>query len=209
VPTITSIKPQRIQKRVNIYLDGKFGFGIDLENFLKLKLKIEQELTESEIEGIVKTAEFQKVSDNLLRFATLRPRSEKEIHDWLRRKEVHESIHQKLFDRLNRLDLIDDKKFAVWWVEQRNAFKPKPKRILNIELKIKGIKKEIIDEAVNQNPVNEENIARELLEKRAYKWSKLPFREASQKMSEFLARKGFDWDIIRRVVNGLLNDSGN
>ena len=48
MPTITSIKPQRNQKRVNIYLDGKFGFGIDLENLVTLRLRVEQELTEEE-----------------------------------------------------------------------------------------------------------------------------------------------------------------
>src|SRR3989344_9340992 len=112
MPIITSIKPQKNQKRVNIYLDDKFGFGIDLENFMKLGLKVEQELTETEIEKILKKAEFQKTLDKLLRFATLRPRSEKEVRDYFRRRKVHESLHKDLFDRLNRLELIDDKKFA-------------------------------------------------------------------------------------------------
>jgi regulatory protein len=201
VPIITAIKPQRIQKRVNVYLDGKFGFGIDLENFLKLKLKIEQELSENEIEQIVKKAEFQRVLDNLLRFAALRPRSEKEINDWLVRKKVHESIYKELFNRLNRLDLLDDKKFAIWWVEQRNAFKPKPKIILSNELRIKGIEKEIIEEVLAKSEIDEEKVARDLLEKRSYKWSKLPKYEAKQKMSEFLARKGFDWDVIRKLID--------
>jgi len=40
MPVITSIKAQKNQKRVNIYLDGKFSFGLDLENFMKLQLKV-------------------------------------------------------------------------------------------------------------------------------------------------------------------------
>ena len=53
---------------------------------MKLGLKVEQELTEEEVEKIVKKAEFQKTLDKLLKFATLRPRSEKEIKDWLKKK---------------------------------------------------------------------------------------------------------------------------
>ena len=74
MPAITSIKPQKNGKRVNIYLDGEYGFGLDLENFVKLGLKVEQEFTDEEIEKIIKKAEFQKVYDKILRFGSLRPR---------------------------------------------------------------------------------------------------------------------------------------
>lgn len=200
MPIITSIKSQKKKNRVSIYLDDKFGFGIDLENFVKLGLKIDQELTDEEIVEIVKKAEFQKTLDKLLRFATLRPRSEKEIKDYFRRKKVHESLHPKLFDRLNHLELIDDEKFAKWWVEQRQSFRPKPKRIMNYELRMKGIKKEIIEEVLGEKEIDEEKIARELLAKKAYKWKNLPLREARQKMSQYLAGKGFGWEVIEKIV---------
>src|SRR4030042_2523623 len=128
---ITSIKPQKNNKRVNIYLDGKFGFGIDLENFVKLGLKVEQSLEDEEIKKIIKKAEFQKTYDYLLKFAMLRPRSEKEIKDWFRRKKTPERLYEDLFSKLKELDLIDDEKFAMWWVEQRLAFRNKFKRDLD------------------------------------------------------------------------------
>jgi len=200
VPIITSIKSQKKKERVNVYLDDKFGFGIDLENFVILGLKVDQEVTEIEIEKIVKKAEFQKTLDKLLRFATLRPRSEGEINNYLRRKKVHESMHSQLFDRLNHLELIDDEKFAKWWVEQRQAFRPKPKRILCGELRMKGINKEIIKKVVGEEVVDEEKMAKDLLEKRAYKWKNLEGFELKQKMSQYLAQKGFTWEIVEKVV---------
>src|SRR4030066_1398794 len=123
MPVITSIKPQKYTKRVNIFLDGKFGFGIDLVNFVKLGLRVEQSLDDEEIKKIIKKAEFQKTYDYLLKFAMLRPRTEKEIKDWFRRKKTPESLHQDLFSKLKGLDLIDDEKFAMWWVEQRLEFR--------------------------------------------------------------------------------------
>ncbi len=200
MPIVTAVKPQKNKKRVNVYLDGKFGFGIDLESFVKLGLKVEQELSDKEVEEIVKKAEFQKTLDKLLKFATLRPRSEKEIKGWLKRKKVHESLHKDLFNRLKRLDLVNDIEFARWWVEQRQEFSPRAKRIMNYELRIKGVKKEIIDDVLGETEIDEEKIARELLEKKSYKWRSLPSRVARQKMSEFLARKGFSWDIIEKIV---------
>ena len=201
MPIITSIKQQKNKNRVNVYLDDKFGFGIDLDNFVLLHLKVDQELTEDEIAEIVKKAEFQKTYDKLLRFAMVRPRSEKEVVDYFRRKKVHESMHEKLVEKLKHLELIDDAKFAKWWIDQRANFKPKPKRVLIQELRIKGIGKEIIDEVLGEEVVDEEKMARELIERRAYKWKGLEPRIARQKMSQYLAGKGFGWEVIQKVVS--------
>lgn len=200
MPVITAISPQKNQKRVNIYLDGKFGFGLDLANFVMLGLKVNQELSEEKVAEIIKKAEYQKTLDYLLKFATLRPRSEKEINDWLKRKKVHLSLHPKLLQKLKDLDLLDDEKFAKWWVDQRQAFSPKAKRILNYELRIKGINKEIIDQVLESENVDEVAIAGNQLKKVMYRFEKYDKRLARQKMAQFLARKGFSWDIIKRVT---------
>jgi len=195
VSVITSIKPQRNGKRVNIYLDGKFGFGIDLENFIGLGLKVEQELTEDQLTQIIDKAEFTKVLNNLLNFATLRPRSTKELKDWLRRKKVSVSIHTKLFSRLKRLDLVADKKFAQWWVEQRVNFRPRSKRMLNYELRIKGVNREIISEVLKKTDSDEVEMAKRLLARRKNRdW---------ETNATYLARKGFDWGTIKKVKSSL------
>lgn len=181
-------------------MDDKFGFGIDLDNFVLLHLKVDQELTDKEVEEIVRKAEFQKTLDKLLRFAMTRPRSEKEITDWFRRKKIHESMYENLLNKLKHLNLLDDLEFAKWWVEQRQNFRPKAKRILNQELRIKGIKQDIINEVLGETKIDEEKMARELLNKKAYKWANLPVREAKQKKAKFLANKGFSWEIIENLV---------
>lgn len=200
MPTITSIKQQKNKNRVNIYLDNKFSFGIDLYNFVLLRLKVGQELTDKEISEIIKKSEIQKTLDKLLRFAMIRPRSEKEVFDYFKRKKIHESLHKKFIDKLKYLELLDDFKFAKWWVEERQSFRPKPKIILNNELRAKGIKKEIIDQVLGEEVVDEEKIARKLIEKKSFKWQGMPDREAYQKKAKFLANKGFSWDVIEKVL---------
>jgi regulatory protein len=200
VPVITSIKQQKNKDRVNVYLDDKFGFGIDLDNFVLLHLKVDQELTEKEVEEIVKKAEYQKTLDKLLRFSMVRPRSEKEVRDYFRRKKVHESMHEKLLEKLKHLELIDDEKFAKWWVDQRIQFKSKSKRVIQMELRQKGIAKETVDLVLEETPMDEEKMARELIEKKAYKWKNLEPRIRKQKMSQYLAGKGFSWDVIEKVA---------
>ena len=205
MPIITAVKPQKNKKRVNVYLDNKFGFGLDLENFVKLDLKVEQELTDEQVGKIVKEAEFQKVYDKLLRFSTLRPRSEKELKGWLKKYKVHLSLHNDLFNRLKHLDLLNDNKFAQWWVEQRMEFSPRGKRALIAELRQKGINRDLIIQLVNESISQgyEEKTARKLLQKKKYKWERLQKLEAKKKMSDFLARKGFGWEVIKNAIDDI------
>jgi regulatory protein len=202
MPIITQIKPQKNRKRVNIYLDDKFGFGLDLENFMKLGLKVEQELTDEKIEEIIKKAEFQKIYDKILRFGSLRPRSKREYEIWLKKHKVHESLHKELFNRLKRLDFLNDEKFAYWWVEQRKNFRPKSVRVLKFELRQKGIDRKIIEKVLSETKVDEVSIAKKLVEKKKYKWQKLDEFTARRKKSDYLLRKGFKWNVISQVIKG-------
>jgi len=201
VPKITSIKSQKKPGNVNIFLDGKYAFKIDLANLLKYNLEIGKELSSKEVNKIVEEANFTKISSNLLKFATLRPRSQKEINDWLIRKKTPPSLFKKLLSKLKKLDLLGDSKFTVWWINQRLSFKPKSKRELYFELAQKGIKKEIIDSVLKDINVNEKKIAKALVAKNAYKWQKYNKKIRQQKISQFLLRKGFPWEVVKDVIN--------
>ncbi len=200
MPVITSVKQQKNEKRVNIFLDGKFTFGIDLENFIKFKLKEGKELTDEEVSIIIKKSEFQKTLDKLLNFVMTRPRSEKEVRDYLKRKKVPETLNGDLFERLKYFELLDDIKFAKWWVEQRTTFKKKTKKIIEQELKVKGIKADIIKNVLGEVEIDELYLAKELVNKKMYKWQKFDERTKKQKISSFLQGKGFDWNIINEVL---------
>ncbi len=200
---ITSIKQQKGKKdRVNVYLDNKFGFGIDLDNFVLLNLRVNQELTDSEIEKIVRKAEFQKTLDKLLRFAMVRPKSEKELRDYLYRKKVPNLIWEDLFSKLKSYELLNDTKFAKWWVESRQEFRPKPKRMITQELRMKGIGKDIIDKVLGETKFDEEKIAKDLVKSRENHWRAIEKPKRNQKKIEYLIGKGFSYDIAKKVVSG-------
>ena len=165
MPIITSITAQKNQKRVNINLDGSFGFGLDLENFMKLQLKVNQELKQEEINEIIKKAELSKSFDKTLRFAMTRPRSTKEVKDYFRRKEIDASLHETILVKLIKLELLDDTKFAKWWVDQRLAFKSKSKKDITFELRQKGIDTNIIKNILDDSEIDEVKIAKELITK--------------------------------------------
>ena len=185
---------------MNINLDGSFGFGIDLENLMKLQLKVNQELNEEEIKEIIKKAEFQKSLDKTINFCLVRPRSVKEVTDFFKRKEIDRTLQEEIVKRLEKLELIDDIKFAKWWIEQRLEFRSKSKKDIVQELRTKGVKQEIINQVLQNTEIDEVKIAKELMKKKMYKWKNLEPRLTRQKITQYLAGKGFTWDVINKIL---------
>jgi len=200
MPVITAFKPQKNKKVINVFIDGKFGFSVDLENFVKLRIKVGQRFSTDELKKVVAKSEYQKVLIKLLDFTSLRPRSEKEVDVWMVKKSVKEKFKEELKNKLRSFNLLDDEKFAKWWIEQRIAFNHKSKREIYYELKVKGVEKEIIINILSDLKVNELQSARILLKKSGYKWRKYPKKVVKQKMSAFLARKGFTWATIKTAT---------
>jgi len=198
MPQITRIKAQKNKKRVNIYLDGKFAFGLDADNFLKAGLKVGQKLTEKQVDDLVFKNEFQKLLNRALRLISRRPRSEKEIRDYLRRKKSPPKLIEEVIKKLKKLKQINDLEFARWWVEQRSTFRPRGKFGLTMELRQKGIDKTIIEKSINK--VDELPLATKLAQKKLRVYKNLPRQEFYQKMSAYLVRRGFSWEIIKKVV---------
>lgn len=174
-----------------------------VEILLKAGLKINQTISQEEIEKLIKENEYQKVYDQALKFLSYRPRSEKEMFDWFKRKEVGTEVQKLVLVKLKERNFIDDEEFARWWIEQRLNFRPLGLRLLARELQLKGIGREIIEKqtaSLNES-VNEEQMARKLIEKKIKAWAGLLPKERQQKLIGFLGRRGFSWEIIRQLID--------
>lgn len=207
---ITQISPQaKDPLRENIYLDGKFAFGISAEARFDYKLKVGQDLTEPQVRKLVFEDQVGKLLNSAQRFLSYRPRSSKEIRLNLKRKlEKGEFVEpDKILDevikKLTKSGLADDEEFTRWWIEQRQKFKPRGERLLRGELHAKGVPREIIDEHLQAYVTPQKEIDR-VAAKKALSYKKLPPQEFRNKLGQYLARRGYDWDEIKTVVDSYL-----
>jgi len=143
-----------------------------------------------------------------LRFLSFRPRSEKEISDYLKKKQVDSIISQKIITKLKESNFLNDVEFAKWWIEQRTLIKPRAWRIIKFELKVKGISDEIIQNSEFRIQ-NDEEIAMKLVEKKISRYKNLPKQEVYQKLSRYLASKGFDWETAKISIDEIFSKEYN
>ncbi len=200
------LQQQKDKERVNLYLDGKFAFGVTLESVIQNNLKVGQELTAEKIDELKSDGDVGKVLNRALSYAMSRPHSEREIMLWFRRRKVvDEVVIEKVLAKLKRLNIINDLNFVKWWVEQRNTFRPKGKNALKAELAQKGVHREIIDEVLKDTDRGaEQEMARQIAKKRLPRLANLDMQDQKRKLLEFLARRGFSYDVAKSVIDEMM-----
>ncbi len=83
-------------------------------------------------------------------------------------------------------------------MEQRETFRPRSRLALRQELSQRGISREIAGEALST--VDEAEAARRVARKQAGRWRGLPETEWRAKLTRYLMRQGFTYDIVSEVV---------
>ena len=195
--TITALKVQkRNRNRVNVYLDERYGFG--LASHLAVPLRRGQFLSDEEIAQLEEKDEYHQVYERAVKLIAHRPRSEAEVRRRMERQGVRPDLVEKVIEKLTTVGLLNDAEFAQLWIENRETFRPRSRRMLRYELRQKGLDEEIISEALEQ--VDEEKDGRRLALKRGQRLSHLNWPAFRQKLTGYLARRGYPYEITRSAV---------
>ena len=203
-PRITALKAQkRNPKRVNVYLDGEFAFG--LSRVTAAWLEVGQVLSEDKIQELKATDEQEVAYQKALNYLSYRVRSEREVRDNLAKHNFSDEAILDVLKRLRRNQLVDDRIFAQTWVENRNTFRPRGQRALMMELRQKGIHEEIILETLENQ--DEDKLAYQAARKQHRKIMGLTWEEYRKKMLAFLARRGFPYRTAAPVVEQIWSEN--
>jgi regulatory protein len=202
---ITALEPQRRRggQRINVFVDGNFSFSLEKE--LAARLWVGQPIEQLKTVELLREDEQARAMEAALVYFTQRPRSERELRDFLARRETPPEVTESLVRRLGELNLVDDAAFARYWVENRQQHRPRGGRLLKLELRRKGIADEIATEAVQAGVEQEEPVAAAYRagQRKAQGLNRLEPPEFQNRLGQYLQRRGFDYEAVRAAVRQL------
>lgn len=205
---ITALKAQvRDKSRVNVFVDGTYSFSLDITQVAELGVRLNKEYTEKELAELEDESQFGKLYTRSLEYVLTRPRSQREMRDYLYRKTrdtptkmggmkkgVSKELTVRVFDRLQAKGYIDDEKFARFWVENRNVRKGISIRKLQSELGAKGVDRTIVERVLDQGERSDDDEIKKIIAKKAVRYSD------EQKLIAYLMRQGFRYDVIKDAL---------
>ena len=190
--------------RINLFVDGRFLMGVSTVIVLQMGLRLEQELSPEQLEQLHSEEIEQRAVDRALNYLSYRPRSREEVRRYLRRKETPAEIIETALERLDRLDFVNDRTFAGFWIESREHFSPRGARALKNELRMKGVERDVVDELVNDE--QDEERALRAGRKKAMSLVNTPnidYATFRNRLGSFLQRRGFGYQVVTKTVREL------
>ena len=143
-----------------------------------------------------------------MRLLSRRIYSRYEISRKLNSKGYPENIIATLFLWLENNKYINDELFAEMWAQFRLQNKPIGRYKLNQELRIKGIKQDIIQKAIDKTykEIDELTLARNLIKDMIVSSEIKNIRINPKKIYNFLLRRGFSIEISKNIYDELNNE---
>ncbi len=149
-----------------------------------------------------KPSEEERARQYVFRLLAVRPRTERELRERLRRRGFPAAIVDQTLTWAPAEGLVDDALFARLYAESELVSRPRSRRLLAWELHRRGVDGEAARAAAEgaYPELSEEKLAEQALAQRRKLWAGLPREKALRRATAFLLRRGFDPDLVQELV---------
>jgi regulatory protein len=209
---VTKITDQkRNRNRRNIFLDGRFAFGCNLNVVAKFRLRAGMTIDPAQLKEIELGEVKQECFDAALQYLTQRLHSRSELIRKLGRREWGDSVINATLEELTRLGYIDDARFARTKTLSAAQHKHHGRRRAFLELIKSGVNGDIANRAVGEVYSDRDSldIARELALKHAGRIRGLDSTVARRRLVGLLQRRGFEYETIKPVIDEVVGQNGS
>ncbi|MFS0752480.1 recombination regulator RecX [Oceanobacillus sp. 1P07AA] len=203
---IARITTQKKHKnRYNIFLQtpegDAYGFSVDEAVLIEYRLSKGMELEDEMISILEQKDTLHKAYTLTIHFLSYRMRSEKEVRDYLQKKEVDGTHIDEIIKRLKREKWVDDQQFALMFVRSRMNSSSKGPKMIQQELYEKGVEGSKITIALEQYSIaDQKQKVVKLINKKLQSKSKDSHQKRMDQIKQNLMQKGFDSGVISIVI---------
>ncbi len=204
---ITNISLQaKNPNRVNVAINGRFAFGLEIWQVAELKIKAGQVVDAELRQELEQASQFGKLYVKAVNKTFARPHSVRQIELYLQQQLYKLQLKQptmikQITDRMQANNYLDDQRFANWWVENRNLKKGISQKKLRLELIKAGVAAEIIDQAMASGGRDDLTELKKVIAKKAHRY------DDQAKLVRYLQGRGFNYsDIISELELTNLDD---
>lgn len=154
--------------------------------------------------GSIASPDYQRCLDAASRYLSYRPRSVFEVKSRLRRRGFDQPTIETVLQELRRNGSLDDLAFARFWKDNRDSFSPRSGMLLSRELRAKGVAAGVVNQVVTD--VDDEASAYRAAQKRAGRIGHADFTDFQSRLTSFLRRRGFAYEVADHAVRRLWDE---
>lgn len=203
--TITVLEPRgKRGERVAVSIEDLYTFELSAELVRHHALAEGDTLSADMQRRLLVENELDEAKDVALNYLSYKPRTKTEVERRLRRDDYREVVIDEVVTYLEEREYIDDKTYARLFAEERFTSKGYGPYRVEQDLRKRGVAAEAIEDALAE-VYDSESMREEALRQAEKRWPRLSgesdTRKRKKKLYDFLARRGFPFEIVRAVVD--------
>ena len=199
---ITKIEIQKKNKnRVNVHIDDEFSFACSAEIIYNRNMKIGDIVDPNNFTDYINEDNFLRCKNQALNVIEKSTKTKHQINLKLSQKGYDEKTINKVMEFLEKYELVDESKYIDMYIKEK--VQRQGRNRLKYDLLGKGLDKEMINEKLNNLDSSiEKDVAYKIAYKKYLLLSKREddTRKITKKISEYLMRSGYDYDIIKDAI---------
>lgn len=192
---VTSIVPLD-KRRSKVFLEEDFAFALYKGEIRRYHLSEGAELEEESYREIMEKILPKRARERVFYLLKNSDKTEQDIRRKLKEGFYPEEVIDRTINFLKEYHYIDDENYGRNYI--RGWGGRKSKRQISYALQQKGLSRELINQLLEECPIEEEDQVRKLLKKKKYREDMT--REEKNKIATSIGRKGFSFDVIKKMM---------
>ncbi|KXB45086.1 regulatory protein RecX [Tissierellia bacterium KA00581] len=176
---------------------------VNYETFEKYKISLDTDFTLNEVLEMKYFSDIERAKLKAIKFVLGKFKTKMEVRKKLN-KEFDNDIIDEVLNFLEKNSYVDDRNYAIYFIEDKQKLNGYGKNKIKSLLIQKGISKQIIDEFIFDEDNEFENALKMGIKKLNLLKNEENRFKKKQKIINYLAYRGFSFDIIQKVLGEIL-----
>jgi len=176
---------------------------LNYETFEKYKISLDTDFTLNEVLEMKYFSDIERAKLKAIKFVLGKFKTKMEVRKKLN-KEFDNDIIDEVLNFLEKKSYVDDRNYAIYFIEDKQKLNGYGKNKIKSLLIQKGISKQIIDEFIFDEDNEFENALKMGIKKLNLLKNEENRFKKKQKIINYLAYRGFSFDIIQKVLGEIL-----
>ncbi len=200
---VTSVTPVN-KRKSKVFLEEGFAFVLYRSEIERFHISEGKDLPDEACRQIAEEVLLPRAREKALYLLGSQGRTAAQMERRLLDEGYPTEIVGKVMEFLEEYRLIDDDAYVRNYLSMNSA--GKSRRQLICELQQKGVEQGKIKQILEEEPPDEEKSAAKLVERKLKGRRQISYEEKG-KLSAYLGRKGYSYDVIRRVLGNMMTEN--
>ncbi|MFO8183125.1 MAG: RecX family transcriptional regulator [Candidatus Aegiribacteria sp.] len=160
----------------------------------------------AEMDGLARREQLPRAGSDAQRYISAGERTMKQLRSYLERRGYHSAVVSDISGWATDTGLVNDRRYAEIFVSSHSRRSPMGNFRIRMELLERGVPSNVVEEILAGR--DEEELHSVLVREIEGKYGNMEHQRAFRRASGYLRRRGFSFDLVRRVLEEALGSSG-